>query len=137
MPRPPPTAAPSPRRCLPLAAAVLLALHSLSSAQSSAESPAVQAGPALRLRLERQLGERPQAGNAGGTTFARAQRFEGTVEERIVLEGDAEVRRAGTVLRGDRIIYTQATDQVNIEGHARVFRDGAVFAGPSLEFRIE
>jgi LPS-assembly protein len=137
MPRPPPTAAPFPRRCLPLAAAVLLALHSLSSAQSSAESPAVQAGPALRLRLERQLGERPQAGNAGGTTFARAQRFEGTVEERIVLEGDAEVRRAGTVLRGDRIIYTQATDQVNIEGHARVFRDGAVFAGPSLEFRIE
>ncbi len=42
---------------------------------------------------------------------------------------DAEVRRGGIVLRGERITYTQATDIVDVEGHARVFRGGASFAG--------
>ena len=92
----------------------------------------------MRLRMERQLNERPPAGQQPtGTTFARAQKIEGTIEDRVVLEGDAEIRRDGSVLRGDRITYTQATDEVNVEGHARIFRDGAVFAGPRLDFRIE
>lgn len=72
-----------------------------------------------------------------GATFARAQRIEGSIDERIVLEGDAEVRRGGTVLRGDRIIYTQLTDQVDVEGNARVFGSGAAFSGPSMSFRID
>ena len=40
-------------------------------------------------------------------------------------------------MRGDIITYTQATDIVNVEGHARVFRDGASFSGPRLDFRID
>lgn len=87
--------------------------------------------------MDRQLDEGPRTGQPVGTTFARARRIEGTIEDRIVLEGDAEIRREGTVLRGDRITYTQATDEVNIDGNARVFRDGAVFAGPRLDFRVE
>jgi LPS-assembly protein len=139
MPRLPATAASSPRRrCLPLAAAVLLAVHSFASAQrtDAGAANASTPGPALQLRLERQLDERPAAQGAP-TTFARAHRFEGTVDERLVLEGDAEVRREGTVLRGDRIIYTLATDEVNVEGNARVFREGASFAGPRLDFKVE
>ena len=88
--------------------------------------------------MDRQLDERAAPGQQpAGTTFARALRIEGTIEDRIVLEGDAEIRRGGSVLRGDRITYTQATDEVNVEGNARVFREGAVFAGPRLDFRIE
>jgi LPS-assembly protein len=88
--------------------------------------------------MERQLNERPAPGpQPGSTTFARAQKIDGTIEERVVLEGDAEIRREGSVLRGDRITYTQATDEVNVEGHARLFRQGAVFTGPRLDFRIE
>jgi LPS-assembly protein len=140
MPRLPATAASSPRcRCLPLAAAVLLAVHSFASAQRTDSDPPDDAstrGPILQLRLERQLDERPAA-QGGPTTFARARRIEGTVDERLVLEGDAEVRREGTVLRGDRIVYTLATDEVNVEGNARVFREGASFAGPRLDFRVE
>jgi LPS-assembly protein len=137
MPRPPATTASSPRRCLPLAAAVLLALQSFASAQTSAgDSPS--SGPSLRLRMDRQLRERPPAGQQPtGTTFARAEKIEGTIEDRIVLEGDAEIRREGSVVRGDRITYTQASDEVKVEGHARIFREGAVFAGPRLDFRIE
>ena len=88
--------------------------------------------------MDRQLSERPPPGQpSGGTAFARADKIEGTIEDRVVLEGDAEIRRAGSVLRGDRITYTQATDQVNVEGHARLFREGAVFAGPRLDFKVE
>lgn len=139
MPRPPATAASSPRRCLPLTAAVLLALHSLAAAQAPAgpAAPPAGDGPALRLRMDRLLDERRTPGQPPGTTFARARSIEGTVEDRIVLEGDAEIRRDGNVLRGDRITYTQATDTVNVEGNARVFREGAVFTGPRLDFRIE
>ena len=138
MPRPPATTASSPRRCLPLAAAVLLALQSLASAQTPAEGAPASSEPGLRLRMDPQLRERPPAGQQPtGTTFARARRIEGTIDDRIVLEGDAELRREGSVVRGDRITYTQATDEVNVEGHARVFREGATFAGPRLDFRIE
>lgn len=136
MPRAPATAASSIRRCLPLAA-VLIAVSSVASAQSPTVPPPSSAGPPLRLRLERQLDERAATDPSGGRTYARAQRIEGTVEDRLVLEGDAEIRREGTVLRGDRIVYTQATDEVTVDGNARVFREGAVFAGPHLDFRVE
>ena len=117
----------------------MLALHSLAIAQTSTgDAPAAPTGPLLRLRLDRQLTERVAPGQQpGGTTFARARKIEGTIDDRIVLEGDAEIRREGSVVRGDRITYTQATDEVNVEGHARIFREGAVFAGPRLDFKIE
>ena len=54
-----------------------------------------------------------------------------------MLEGRAEVRREGQVLRGDRITYTVAADEVQVEGNARVFSDGTVFAGPSLRLKLE
>jgi len=116
----------------------MLALPALGAAQTSPDA-APAPGPGLRLRIDRQLSEAPpRSGKApDATAFARARSIEGTVEDRIVLEGDAEIRRGGTVLRGDRITYTQATDEVNVEGQARVFREGAVFAGPRLDFRIE
>jgi LPS-assembly protein len=90
-----------------------------------------------QLKLERQLDENRGAIREGAPTFARAQNIEGTIDERLVLRGDAEIRRGGTVLRGDTITYTQATDIVNVEGHARAFRDGASFTGPRLDFRVD
>ena len=53
--------------------------------------------------MDPQLKERAAPGQQPvGTTFARARKIEGTIEDRIVLEGDAEIRRDGSVLRGDR-----------------------------------
>ena len=90
-----------------------------------------------QLKLERELDENRAPVRAGAPTFARAHNIEGTIDERLILRGDAEIRRAGTVVRGETITYTQATDIVNVEGHARVFRDGASFAGPRLDFRVD
>ena len=93
--------------------------------------------PPVPLKLERQLDENRAAVRDNAPTYARAQRIEGSVDERLTLRGDAEIRRGGTVVRGETITYTQATDTVNVEGDARVFRDGAVFTGPRLDFRVE
>lgn len=133
MPRPPARAALHfPPTRLPLAAAVALALGSAAHAQ--APEPAAPLWP--RLKYERALTEERGAGE-GGAAYARAQRIEGSPDEALILIGDAEVRRGGTVLRGDRITYTRATDEVKVEGNARVSRDGAVFTGPSLRFNID
>jgi LPS-assembly protein len=90
-----------------------------------------------QLRLERQLDENRAPVRDRAPTFARALNVEGTVDEKLILRGDAEIRRGGTVLRGETITYTQATDIVNVEGQARVFRDGASFTGPRLDFRVD
>ena len=119
---------------------LLLAGHLIASAPALSQTitePAAPEPPRLRLKLERELDENRAPSPGGAPTFARAQSIEGSVNERLILRGDAEIRRAGTVLRGDTITYTQATDIVNVEGNARVFRDGSVFTGPRLDFRVD
>ena len=147
MPRPPAKAAPILRiALLPLIAAIAAAIGPPTLAQTSssdvgASTPSkasvADETPLPRLKLERKLLDPRPGGTEAPPTFARAQKIEGTVEEKIMLEGDAEVRRGGTVLRGDRITYTQATDQVDVTGHARVFKQGGSFTGPELSFRID
>lgn len=69
-------------------------------------------------------------------SFVEADRIEGNPEDVLHLYGNAEIRRGGAVLRGDRITYTQATDEVQAEGNALISRQGATFTGPSMRFRI-
>ncbi len=101
----------------------------LSAAAAQAQPP--------RLRLERALGDGRAPAAAEGVAFVRAERIFGTLEERLTLDGDAEVRRGGTVLRGDRISYTVATDEVEASGNVRLFRDGVAVSGPSLALRVD
>jgi LPS-assembly protein len=152
MPRPPANAAPIlSLAVLPLSAALLAAFPAAAAAQpgtaeaakpcdSSLEAcrgPAGHETPWLRLKLDQLLSERRPVSRETTPTYARAQRIEGTVDERIVLEGNAEIRRGGTVLRGDRITYTQATDQVDVEGNARIYSHGASFSAPSMSFKVD
>ncbi|MDQ3445131.1 MAG: LPS-assembly protein LptD, partial [Pseudomonadota bacterium] len=121
---------------VPLLCAGCLATSAAALAQTSVPPSTLE--PARpQLRLERELDENRAPVREGAPTFSRARNVEGSVNERLVLRGEAEIRRAGTVLRGDTITYTQATDIVNVEGQARVFRDGASFAGPRLDFRVD
>jgi LPS-assembly protein len=89
------------------------------------------------LRLERTLGAGRAPGQVETPVYVRAQRVTGEVNERVELQGRAELRREGTVLRGDRIEYTVATDEARIDGNARVFRDGTAFGGPSLRLKVD
>ena len=62
--------------------------------------PADADSPWLQLKLERSLSESRPVSRETTPTYARADRIEGSVDEKIVLEGNAEVRRGGVVLRG-------------------------------------
>jgi LPS-assembly protein len=117
-----------------LAVVASAVLGSLALAQTPAEDD-----PALRpaLRLERTLGGGRTAEKVETPAYVRADRVSGEMEETVRLDGRAEVRREGTVVRGDHIEYTVATDEARIEGNARLFRDGTVFTGPSLQLRID
>jgi LPS-assembly protein len=106
--------------------------------QSSADHPADN-DLTLRpvLLLERALGM--GRGRVPGETpaYVRGDRMSGEMQETMRLDGRGELRREGTVIRGDHIEYTVATDQAKIEGNARLFRDGTVFTGPSLDLKVD
>ncbi len=108
-----------------------------SAPQSSTAPPDGDATLRPALRLERALGAGRAAGPVETPAFIRADHMSGEMQETMRLDGHGELRREGTVVRGDHIEYTVATDQAKIEGNARLFRDGTVFTGPSLELKVD
>ena len=110
----------------------------LVCAAAFAQAPP-ESDPTLRpsLRIERKLGGGRPPGKIETPAYVRADRVSGEMEETVRLDGKAELRREGTVVRGDHIEYTVATDQARIDGNARLFQDGATFAGPSLRLKVD
>lgn len=97
---------------------------------------ATQTGPKLSLDSATMLSPSSLQSESEAASFVSADRIEGNPEDQLVLSGNAEIRRGGSVLRGDRITYTQATDEVEASGDARISRQGASFSGPSMRFRL-
>ena len=112
------------------------ALKGIVVACALACSAMAQASDATRLRSASSLDDSPDLINENTASFVTADRME-TTDDNIYLTGNAEVRRAGTVIRGDKITYTQSTDTVNVKGNAVVIREGARFTGPELSYQIE
>ncbi len=92
---------------------------------------------ALALRLERQLSESGAALVEGRPVFGSAQLLSGRAGRELTLSGDAELRRAGTVVRGDRITYYVEDEEVVAVGAVRVVRQGNVFTGPELRLKLD
>jgi len=53
------------------------------------------------------------------------------------LEGNAELRKAGTIIRADRLDYDIPTDTARANGHVWVQRNGNIYQGPYLELGID
>lgn len=56
---------------------------------------------------------------------------------RLILEGDAQVRRSDVILKGDRITYDRALGQAKSLGNARLYQDGNLFTGEELEYNVD
>ncbi len=54
-----------------------------------------------------------------------------------LVQGNAEMRKPGTVIKADQLRYVAPTDQAFATGNVRINRNGNVFEGPSLELRVE
>lgn len=69
--------------------------------------------------------------------FVLGDRIEGVTEERVRVEGNAELRREDIVIKADTIDHDATTDVVHAEGHVRVIQAGNVMQGPSLVLDLE
>lgn len=114
-----------------LAASLLGALASPADAQSVADEP-------IELRPSTTLQPLPRGEAAKRLPIIlRAQTINGTPELSASAEGAVEFRRAGTVIRADRLGYDQTEDLATAQGHVRISRDGNVYTGPELQLKVE
>ncbi len=70
-------------------------------------------------------------------TFVSGDRMTGYNQRGVELEGNAELRRDGGVVKGDKLTYDQDSDEAFVHGNARVARDGSLSVGPEARLRVE
>lgn len=70
-------------------------------------------------------------------TFVSGDRMTGYNQRGVELEGNAELRRNGGVVKGDKLTYDQDSDEAFVHGNARVARDGSLSVGPEARLRVE
>ena len=70
-------------------------------------------------------------------TFLFGDRLSGRPDLDIVVQGNAELRRTGTVIRADRIEYYQPDDLAKIRGNVRLHRFGNNYQGSELQLKVD
>jgi LPS-assembly protein len=125
------------RRRPPVLRPVWLALVIWGGCAVASAQPPVAEPVAGGLRLETELLESLLQTSASRPTFARGDALTGRPGREMTLEGDAEVRRAGVVVRADRLTLYEADDEVIAVGNVRVTREGQVFTGPELLLKLD
>ncbi len=109
-----------------------------SSASASVAAASSAAASGIELRSATAL-QPPAHGDAGRALpiILRAHEVTGRPDLDAEASGDVEFRRAGVVIRADRLTYDQAEDLAHATGHVSVGRDGNTFSGPELQLRVE
>ena len=113
--------------CLPLYALLLFGCAAAAQAQ---ESLALQPSARLQEGLSaEQLHD--------GVVFLFGEQLSGQLDLEALVEGHAELRKAGTVLQADRLAYDQAGDLAKASGHVRINRLGTVYEGEQLQLQVQ
>ncbi|TAG27485.1 MAG: LPS-assembly protein LptD [Burkholderiales bacterium] len=104
-------------------------------------APPSQAGsaePALKLKSTPFLQERfaPEQ-KKQMPTYVRGDRITGQQDIETVIDGNAEIRRSGMVIRADRIEYYQPDDLAKARGNVYLNRDGNTFFGTEAQIRVD
>lgn len=66
----------------------------------------------------------------------RADRLRSQPDIETVAEGRVEFRRAGTVIKADRLSYDTAQDLARATGGVRVSRGAVLYTGPEMQLRV-
>ena len=94
----------------------------------------------IRLKLAPQLDLRPRSNDEPVPSFGKADRLSSRQTPdgaQTVLDGTAELRRAGTSLRADQIRYNEGTNRVEADGDVTVDQGGTRIVGPSLKLQLD
>lgn len=105
-------------------------LLTVSGQSLSAQTLQLRSSPRLEEKLSAQE-------STQGAAHVSAQRMTLQTDTDLVLEGNAQLRRAGMVMHAERIEYDQSQAMVRAEGQVRVNRQGNVFEGPRLNLQID
>lgn len=71
------------------------------------------------------------------SAFLIADDIRSDQEGRVVLEGNAEVRRIDSVVKGDRIDYVRSTGQLQVRGNGLIMRDASIIKAPAIDYNID
>lgn len=132
-----------PSPCLPplTRLVVLVALACAQMAAQAQQEAAASEGTdtePVRLQPSRKLDESVSPAQRNeAPTFLLGERISGRPDLETVVEGQAELRKPGTVIKADRLEYDAATDRAKASGNVRINRGGNVFEGPLLELQVE
>jgi len=90
----------------------------------------------IRLTPSTELRQRqPQQDNL--PAFSVADIVQTDEDGRLILTGDAEVRRMDAVLKGQRIVYQRDTGQIHVQGPGLMMRDGNLVRGEAMDYNLD
>jgi LPS-assembly protein len=122
-----------PHEFKPFVLAIHLALIAgAATAQTSASPPTPSLTPSVKL--EEAV---PKEAEKAGATYVAGDSVSGEPEKQVIVKGNAELRRPGTVIRADLVEYEQATDKARATGNVRMNRQGNVYEGTELEVKVD
>jgi LPS-assembly protein len=91
--------------------------------------------PGLALRKDRSL-EPLQLGGLPAPMFLSADELSGITDRETVAWGDAEARRAGTVVNADRMTYWSVEDELEATGNVSLAKGDDLVTGPRLRMKM-
>lgn len=130
----PVVAVPSAGQSVPPAAAASSDDHSPSLAGAAETSDPT---PALALRSSSSMTPPPKESETPRPIFLSAQRMGGDVEREFSAEGEAELRKIGTVLNAERLTYWPIDDEVEAEGNVLLEQGEDRVSGPKMRMKLE
>lgn len=122
-----------------IALSTTLTFGGYCAAQTSNVAP-TSGTPAQAIKLKSTGGLEevlPDAVVKNPMTFVFGDRISGRPDIETKIEGDAELRRPGTVIKADKIEYNTLTDKAIAEGNVKLNRFGDVYEGTLLDLKVD
>lgn len=118
---------------------LVVAIHlAFGTSLVGAQVPTGGSDPLVVLTPARQLQETlPKEAEKNGATYLTGDSVSGKPDEVVMVKGNAELRRPGTVIRAESVQYTQNTDKASATGGVRLNRLGNVYEGSQLEMKVD
>ena len=70
-------------------------------------------------------------------SFVSGQHLQGQTDGVVVIEGDAELRRHGMVIKADRLEFDQLSSEATAKGQVLINQNGNRFEGPELQLNVD
>ncbi|SBT03407.1 LPS-assembly protein LptD [Candidatus Propionivibrio aalborgensis] len=93
--------------------------------------------PSLVLQPSRSMVTPPKDSAVSRPVFLSAYRMGGDIDREFNAEGEAELRKIGTVVNADRLTYWPIDDEIEAEGNARLEQGEDLITGPKMRLKLE